>query len=698
MIPTCEDLSSDRLDVRWHDIFNPPGLTNFLGTIQADRDLTAVRNLSLPPLFTGDTPTGACFVGGEYVAGATAVLHVTWRPDRIVRETEVAGLRARSVTVLLPGQHAVVVRLELTNTGEDDRDTAVGFGLRHAVTALRAAASTDGPATVSDAIPEAETDVQVSVDAGAGTVTAVAQRSPAAQVQGADRTPSTIRADTLRFDAHIPAGGTWSVAYVQAVGATIEQAQATFAAAVRDPVAAIAAAEAEWDAELRAVFEGDGRRFSGTMPVLQTSDDSLRRLYWTGIVGVVCFKRQSPASVVGRTYDTLMPRYWPTVTFLWDYSLSSTVHALLDPASMRRLLRHWIETDIHTCMGTEWLSGSGLGTWYSVNDYAMVRLLHDYLRWTGDEAFLDERVPLAHDPDATVADHLVRFATAYQGAVSEHGLADYGGIDNLLECVSTYVHEVAGLNAANVWCLRVAADVLDRRGEHDHAGQLRTQAKELAVRVQELYVEGAGFWAARRPDGSLVPVRHCYDLLTVLATIPDELSDHQRAEMIDFFHRELESETWMRALSNRDPDASFSVRADHQWNGAYCAWPSETAAGLLAIGDVEATTDWIRRLARSANQGPFGQAHYVESAVPPHAGGARKVNPEFPLVNDWACSSNGSWARLVIEGVFGVRVALDGTVTADPHLEAFDPDARLVGLNVQGQRYTVDASGARADA
>jgi hypothetical protein len=35
--------------------------------------------------------------------------------------------------------------------------------------------------------------------------------------------------------------------------------------------------------------------------------------------------------VIGRTFDTLMPRYWAGVTFLWDYYLSTRVHTLLEP-------------------------------------------------------------------------------------------------------------------------------------------------------------------------------------------------------------------------------------------------------------------------------------------------------------------------------------------------------------------------------
>ena len=91
-----------------------------------------------------------------------------------------------------------------------------------------------------------------------------------------------------------------------------------------------------------------------------------------GALGVVYFKRSNADSVVGRTYDTLMPRYWQTTTFLWDYALSSTVHALLDPQVMRTHLERVEAHDIHACYGPSGspVSRSACGT---VNDHAMAR-------------------------------------------------------------------------------------------------------------------------------------------------------------------------------------------------------------------------------------------------------------------------------------------------------------------------------------
>ena len=64
-IPTVHDLASDPLVHRFDEMFNPPGLTNFLGAAQVDHDLAAVRSIAFPPLAQGETVTGNLFVDGR---------------------------------------------------------------------------------------------------------------------------------------------------------------------------------------------------------------------------------------------------------------------------------------------------------------------------------------------------------------------------------------------------------------------------------------------------------------------------------------------------------------------------------------------------------------------------------------------------------------------------------------------------------
>ena len=50
----------------------------------------------------------------------------------------------------------------------------------------------------------------------------------------------------------------------------------------------------------------------------------------------------------------------------------------------------------------------------------------------------------------------------------------------MLECVSTYIHEVASLNAGNIFSLRLLADILAQRGEGERAAACRAEAAGLA--------------------------------------------------------------------------------------------------------------------------------------------------------------------------------------------------------------------------
>jgi hypothetical protein len=259
--------------------------------------------------------------------------------------------------------------------------------------------------------------------------------------------------------------------------------------------------------------------------------------------------------------------------------------------------------------------------------------------------------------------------------------------------VSSYTHEVASLNAANVWAMRVAAQAADLAGDADGAHALRADAAALVPEVLDLYVPGAGFFAARQPDGTRLPVRHCYDFAIVGTTIAGEVPEDVRAEMVEFFRRELRTPSWMRALSPWDPDASYSVRPDHQWNGAYPAWPADAARSLVALGAPQVAVDWIEGLARTANQGPPGQGHFVEEAQPPLHGGARKAPPQLPYILDWACSAAGAWVALVIESIFGVHPHLDGTLTVNGCMPLIDPNAVLRNLGIGGRLFDVHADG-----
>jgi hypothetical protein len=175
----------------------------------------------------------------------------------------------------------------------------------------------------------------------------------------------------------------------------------------------------------------------------------------------------------------------------------------------------------------------------------------------------------------------------------------------------------------------------------------------------------------------------------------EDLGDQQKQEMSRFFWSELHSAAWMQSLSSSDVDATWNIRPDHSSIGAYAAWPPMTAKGLYKIDSSKAVSAWVKQLARAGNQGPFGQAHIIETIFPREKGGAFKSPDDPPYYNDWSCISGGSFVDLVIDSIFGADLTLYDSIKVTSRLADFDAGARLTNLRYQGKNYTISREGVR---
>jgi len=692
-IPTVESMRSVTMPHRFGDLFNPPGLTNQWGCAQAAMDVTGMRSIAFPPFAQGEMNvaplasggellTGVLYVDGEYFAAAKTMIDFVWQPDRIERRAQYHGLELSSVMIVPFKQMSVAVTLTVENKQRTRRPTEIKFALNGGVT--------KSVAPWNAAYSPGEFDNKRTIDANRGAVLCKSVRTEAYSLQGAWPTATEVLPSWLIYRFSLAPGEKRTITFVNALAGTADEAQRHYDELVRNFAGAAIQVRDEWNAQLKAAFTPANDRFSGYVPTLVTTDESVRRLYHSAVMSALFFRRTTPHSVYGTTYVTLAPRYWETTTFLWDISLSAMLLAMLDPLILRRMIETWMQLDVYKHFGTEYLTGSGVGPWYSVNDFAMCRMAREYLRWTGDHAWLDKEVD-----GQKVIDRLVTYAQHWRKLdTNNHGLADYGGVSNLLEAVSSYVHEVAGLNAANVYNLRFAADLLEHRGDSAKAAAMRAEAQQLSRKVLELYVPGKGIWRCRLPDGSMNEVHHCYDFGTVLVTIGDTLNKQVKSEMVRFFREELQTPMWMRALSTKDLDVTFSIRPDHQWTGAYTAWPALALSALFVAGEGDVAFKWIKGLAETARQGPIAQAHFAETAVAPEAGGgARKAPSDQPYINDWACVSGCAYLEPVVENLFGVRAGLFGEIEAQPAFGLFDAKAELRNINYQGKKYVATNQG-----
>ena len=694
-IPTSASMRSITMTHKFLDLFNPPGLTNQWGCAQAAMDVVAVRSIAFPPFAQGEMNvaplgsggellTGVLYIDGEYFAATKTPIEFVWQPDRIERRSVYNGLELSSITVVPFQTMSVAVKFTVRNTTGRRKKTEVKFAIN--------GGATKSVKPWNAAYSPGEYDNERTVDSRRNAILCKAKHTKAFVLQGASPKPHQLLPSWIVYELDLAPGESRSITFVNSLGETRARVEKDFDALINSFDAAAKAVTTEWDAQLRAAFTPGNDRFSGHVPTLVTADANMKRLYHSAVMSALYFRRTSPHSVYGTTYVTLMPRYWETTTFLWDISLSAMLFSMLDPVVLKRMMETWMTLDIYKHFGTEFLTGAGVGPWYSVNDYAMSRMAKEYLRWTGDKAWLDKTVG-----GKTVYERLVEYAEHWRALdTNKHGLADYGGVTNLLEAVSSYVHEVAGLNAANVHNLRFAAELVEYKGNKAKADALRKEANELGRRVLELYIPGKGIWRCRLPDGSYNEVHHCYDFGTTLMNIGDMMPASQKKEMVDFFVRELKTPTWMRALSTRDLDVTFSIRPDHQWTGAYCSWPALALSGLFVAGEVDLANDWIKGLAKTSMQGPFAQANFTETFHPPESnGGAIKSPSDQPYINDWACVSGCNYLEPIVDSLFGINAGLFNGITANPRFGAFDARAELRNINYQGRMYKADKQGVR---
>lgn len=695
--PGANDLASTEMEYSFTDLFNMPVFANEWGYGQVSKSVSGVTGITFPPYACCGVPDvpwspgllTSCelVVNGQLLSIAPPPgnrVKYRWLPQRVDREQAVSGLRIRTRTFMPVKQRAVAESIELTNISSERQKLALGFDMQAAVIKRTTFWMAGCPG---------EGGNRHSWDAANGRITFIAQQSQAASAQGISPAPDRLQGGhILQQEIELAPGETRRFQYVNAIADTPEEAnrihdrlQANFAEAEK-------ANEEFYAGMLDALFTPGNSFFSGYLPTLHTDDETLWNLYFAGIRNLITARRYSPDSKYGPAYLTLGGHTLPTLSFPWDTSLTGLSLALLDPAALRNIVEVWFSQDMHQHLATDYVSGTAVGPWYAINDTAIVRCARDYLRVTGDFDWLKKSVD-----GKTVLDHLTDHALYWEKLIhTNRGLADYGNIENLLEVVSTYLHEVAGMNAGNVASMRFVADLLDRRGDSARANELRAKSKQLAERINRLlYVEGKGWWRAGQLDGTFNEVRHCYDFLALADSMASDLTPSQKTEMTHFFWTQLRTGKWMRALSTGDSDATWNIRPDHSCIGAYASWPPMSAKALYRLGmPADQIAGWLREVAKAGNQGPIGQAHFVEDVWPPLKGGAFKCPNDPPYLNEWSCIAGGAFADLVLDTIFGVDASLDG-LHVESRLAQFDSKAELRGFRHQDKTYVINSNGAR---
>ncbi|WP_165223567.1 hypothetical protein [Aquisphaera insulae] len=654
-VPSLDELAGDWMPTG--SLENLPSVCNFAGGVKATDNLTGFTCLTVPPASQGGTAASVLLDGRPIPASESR-----WLPYEVRRRTVVEGVAMESALRMAFERPGVLIRLTMENTGKAPRTLKIAL---------------DPTCRVRSYEPE-RWRTWATPRPGEGEA-AGPTRASFASVQPPEGDPP-------RWTITLAPGGRSVLELVVSVAADPGLARRWAA----DFDATFEAAKARWEDRWRAAFRPGNDHFSGHLPTLVTADPRIRRVYYHGaLVPLLMCRTTFPFS--RRCYVTVGPEWGSTLTYFWDTGMWATAWALLDPAVMREQLARWFALDRDACYAVDGLSGKGAGPWYAANDWSIFRCLDAYLATTGDLAFLK-----ADAAGRTILDRLDELATAFEKRPLSAGspLADYGGKDNLLECSPTYVRGVPSLNAANVAMLRRAAAYQDLSGHHARAGELRARAEGLLPAVLSLYEPGQGVWSAVDGSGRRVPLRHCFDFIMIGHALDRDLTGEVKAEMIGFVDRELRTETWMRAMSLKDPAAAESDRPDHGPMGSYDGWPALTMAVFCRFGRDDEAVEFLRAAEQVTHEGPFSQSH--DFVGPDSRGRSPVVRIARRGGQDFNEGCGAAFADVIIGDFFGFRPDLGGEASGFPLRAPTSPrgfEGTLHHVSYRGESYAITAGG-----
>lgn len=134
-------------------------------------------------------------------------------------------------------------------------------------------------------------------------------------------------------------------------------------------------------------------------------------------------------------------------------------------------------------------------------------------------------------------------------------------------------------------------------------------------------------------------------------------------------------------MSKRD-SAYDQVDIDCGGGGDYVAFTPRIAKLLYRAGHTAEAEELLRRTLWWGERLPYWGDSLVANQI--------EYRKDTPLQNSIAA---GEGAQCIIFGMFGVDVALDGTVAVNPKLPRRAPDASLHGLKLRGSNIDIAVAG-----
>jgi hypothetical protein len=412
--------------------------------------------------------------------------------------------------------------------------------------------------------------------------------------------------------------------------------------------------------------EQDWDHFWSKAPHLEASNKKLEAAYNHSLLTFFLCRWTSPYFAVRPHYAEAGINGGALCNYLWGEANASKMMAIIEGAEWKPSLIAHMGMGIDEHYAFEPLTGKGVGPFYSYNAVSLTQAVEDYIHWTGDEAFLDEKVA-----GVLLSRKLVQLIDDFEGKFPQQdGLIDFGDNHHLLEMRSSgYEHFVPSPNGERVRMYRFLADVLEKLGD-PAATDYRKRAEHLRRKlVDKLWDHNTGWLKCLYPDGAseLVYSIQIFDLLG--RGILDREQEQRILSRLNA--REFLSPFGVHSVSKTD-DCHFDL-GDVDWSGPGCfvGDPSNLLEELFSMNEATLAWDVMERLLWWSEKYP-----YWPQCI-------RAAKQDYSHWEQPANRTALAFAQAIVFGMFGLTLKEQCPVF-EPHLPEGIGKLKLSNVRVLG--------------
>jgi len=425
----------------------------------------------------------------------------------------------------------------------------------------------------------------------------------------------------------------------------------------------------------RQAYRDETKDLFTKLPRLEASNRSLVEYYNRSIVSFIINKFKVPEFVLNPYYSTGGIKGGCVGNYLWDFGGVPELLPLYDPVATKAHIKQFLQIDITKHFLFNPMDGKAGGPWYPVNQEKIILLIYHYVQGTGDVGFLRETVN-----GKSVLDWVLLNANFRDDLSRPAVLVDYGTGENHLELRKKYRYDnfYPDLNGRRYKSYQLAWQLGKVAGENwDY---LLERAEALKVLLKETLWSPQDRWFFFMYANGVKELRYTVCIFKMMGSkvLDKEQEDGLVSHLND---HEFLSAYGIHSMAKQDP-AFDQVDIDNGGGGNYVAFTPRIAQFLYQAGYTAQAEELLKRTLWWGERMPYWGDSLVANQI--------EYRKDTPLQN---AIDAGAGAQCIIFGMFGVKLEMDGTVTINPKLPSWSPQASLKGLKLRGSSIDISVAG-----